>query len=112
MALKDKDQKEEFAYIIKIILHLELGMKEPKGKNLIYLQRISFEQTGICRDDVSKLDANNIPGDEDGSFLLTPPTVSKDLKFSHIRKKSSAQVATNLLELGNLLFEIKKKKAK
>ncbi|URD95349.1 hypothetical protein MUK42_29021, partial [Musa troglodytarum] len=57
------------------------------GINLIYFQRISIKQTSICRDDVSKLDANDISGNKDGSFLFFPPTIPKHLKFFHISSK-------------------------
>lgn len=49
------------------------------GKNLINFQGVSTEESGISRDDIPKLDADDVSWDEDCRFLLAPLATSKHL---------------------------------
>lgn len=47
--------------------------------NLIDLKGITLEKACISWDDIPKLDADYITGNENRSILLTPPSISKNL---------------------------------
>jgi hypothetical protein len=45
-------------------------------KNLINLQRITLKEASICRNDISKFDADDVSRDKDGCLFLSPTAIT------------------------------------
>jgi hypothetical protein len=49
-------------------------------RRLVNLERVTLEETSIGRDDITKLDADDITRNQDCSLLLAPSAISQNLE--------------------------------
>ncbi|WVZ73285.1 hypothetical protein U9M48_021611 [Paspalum notatum var. saurae] len=62
--------------LARVLVH---GQRLPRERGLVDLERVPLQQPGVGGDDVTELDADDVPGDEDGGVLLLPLAVPEDL---------------------------------